>query len=159
FVREVLPAVRAKAGDVPLHIYGSSMTEEVKALEDDLVQPAGFIEEIAEAYDGHRIFVAPLLSGAGIKGKVLSALAHGVPCVMTPIAAEGIGLRHKHDCFIAETPAEWSEAVKALNEDDALWQRISGNALDYIREAYSFEVGREKMRKAFEAADMFLSLD
>jgi GT2 family glycosyltransferase len=159
FVRDVMPVIMARAGRMPLWIYGSGMTDEIRRLRDDVVHPEGFIADMADAYDRHRIFVAPLLSGAGIKGKVLAALARGTPCILTPTAAEGIGLRHKHDCFIATTPEGWAEAVRMLNEDDALWERISANALSYMREAYSFDVGRARMREAFETVDMFQSLD
>ena len=82
-----------------------------------------------------------------------------MPCVLSPIAAEGIGLRSGHDCFIAETPDEWSAAIRRLETDDELWKTISENARVYMRDAYSFDIGRKKMRAAFEAADNFNSID
>lgn len=160
FVRDVLPVLAGRAKTPPhLTIYGSGMTPEIKALASDLVDPVGFVQDIADAYDSHRVFVAPLRSGAGIKGKVLSALAHGIPCVLTPTAAEGIGLRHGHDCFIAETPTQWAEAISRLMAEDDLWKTMSAHAQGYMREAFSFERGREHMREAFEAATLFQSLD
>jgi len=132
------------------------MTDEIKALASDTVKPVGFVSELADAYDPHRIFVAPLLSGAGIKGKVLEALARGIPCVLSPVAAEGIGLRHGHDCFVARTPDEWIVAIMQLEQDDGLWQTMSDMARSFMAESYSFERGRTAMRAIFEAADMFL---
>ncbi len=140
-----------------LSIYGSSMTEGVKKLKSPKVSPIGFVQDVSSAFDKHRIFVAPLLSGAGIKGKVLSALAHGAPCVLTPIAAEGIGLRSGHDCIISETAEEWRDAIVSLSEDDELWMKLSQNAQEHMRAAFSFERGRDLMRKAFEAVDLFRS--
>ena len=118
--------------------------------------PLGFVKNVADAYDPHRIFVAPLLSGAGIKGKVLEALSRGIPCVLTPIAAEGIGLRSGHDCFIARTPEDWVTAVEKLNTDDALWQKLSDNARGHMAENFSFKRGQIAMREAFEAVDLFV---
>lgn len=155
FARQVMPRLAAGNPDLQFVIYGSAMTDEIKALESDQIRPEGFVEKIADAYDQHRIFVAPLLSGAGIKGKVLAALAHGVPCVLTPTAAEGIGVRHGHDCLIATTPTEWQDAIGHLMADDALWQKISDNARDYVRQSFSFETGRDLMRAAFESADLY----
>jgi GT2 family glycosyltransferase len=159
FTRDILPGVAARLQTPPdLSIYGASMTDEIKALESDHVHPLGFVANLSDVYDRHRVFVAPLRSGAGIKGKVLSALAHGIPCVLTPTAAEGIGLRSGHDCFVAETPEQWADAIARLMEDDDLWTEIADNSQKYMRSAYSFAQGRKHMRAAFEAADLYNSL-
>lgn len=155
FCRQVMPLLENEDPSLQFHIYGSAMSDEIKDLESDTVLPQGFVEDLANAYDRHRIFVAPLLSGAGIKGKVLAALAHGVPCVLTPTAAEGIGLRHGHDCLIATTPREWCDAILKLQRNDGLWQKLSDNARDYVRQSFSFATGRELMRTAFEAVDLY----
>jgi GT2 family glycosyltransferase/glycosyltransferase involved in cell wall biosynthesis len=157
FVRNVMTALQGTGCDMPLTIYGSGMTDDIRALASDLVTPQGFVTDVSDAYHNHRISVAPLLSGAGIKGKVLSALAHGIPCIVSPIAAEGIGLRSGHDCIIAEHPNDWVKAITALQTDDDLWLSISQNARSYMRDSYSFAQGRDMMRAAFEAADIYSS--
>lgn len=159
FAGHVMPLVEAEQPGLTFHIYGSSMPDEVKALEDGAIRAVGYVEDLADAYDRHRIFVAPLLSGAGIKGKVLAALARGVPCVLTPTAAEGIGVRHGHDCLIATTPAEWSTAITRLQTDDVLWQQMSDQARAYVAEHFSFQTGRALMRAAFESADLFSPIE
>ncbi|MDF3463129.1 glycosyltransferase [Sulfitobacter sp. M57] len=155
FVRNVMPRLVTHDPTVHFNIYGSGMGDDINALQSDNVLPHGFIKDAADAYDTHRIFVAPLLSGAGIKGKVLGALAHGIPCVISPIAAEGIGLRSGYDCIIAERPDAWVDAIQQLDNDDILWEALSQNARSYMHNSYSFERGRQHMRTAFEAADLF----
>ncbi len=155
FARQVMPLLETSQPDLQFFVYGSGMGDDIRALKSPRIHPQGYIREISDAYDKHRIFVAPLLSGAGIKGKVLAALAHGVPCVLTPTAAEGVGLRHGHDCMIATTPVEWRDAITRLQGDDALWQAISDNARTYVRQSFSFETGRELMRAAFESIDLY----
>lgn len=159
FTRNVMPKLAgAQHGDPVLHIYGASMGPDIQALASEKVKAVGFVENVADAYDRHRIFVAPLLFGAGIKGKVLAALAHGIPCILSPIAAEGIGLRQGHDCLIAEHPEDWAEAVKKLQKDQ-IWHQISENARTYVTEAYSFDTGRRLMKQAFEAAGLYAFRD
>jgi GT2 family glycosyltransferase len=155
FTGQVMPALEVAYPDLVFTVYGSAMPDEIKALESETIAPEGFVENIADAYDRHRIFVAPLLSGAGIKGKVLAALAHGVPCVLTPTAAEGIGVRAGHDCLIAETATEWRDAIARLMQDDALWAEMSANARGYVKETFSFRTGRDLMRVAFESVDLY----
>jgi GT2 family glycosyltransferase/glycosyltransferase involved in cell wall biosynthesis len=153
FCAEVMP--RLADTQAHLTIYGSGMGDDIAALACDTVDPVGFVADVADAYGRHRIFVAPLLSGAGIKGKVLSAIAHGIPTVLTPVAAEGIGLRHGHDCFIAQTPQDWADAIARLSQDDALWTALSTAARTYAADRFSFAAGRDKMKAAFEAVDLF----
>ena len=155
FIQSVMPLLDVGQHNLDLAIYGSGMGDGMHDLASDRIHPHGFVEDVADAYNPHRISIAPLLSGAGIKGKVLSALAHGIPCIVSPIAAEGIGLRSGHDCFVADSAEEWVTAIMALNNDDALWQSISENARAYMRQTFSFERGRTMMRAAFEAADMY----
>ncbi len=155
FARDVMPTLMAQCPNTHLTIYGSGMGDDIRALRNDHITPHGFVEQVSDAYNSHRIFVAPLLSGAGIKGKVISALAHGIPCVISPIAAEGIGLRSGYDCFIAETAKDWADAIHLLTHDNALWESMSQNARGYMHSSFSFERGRDLMRAAFEAADMY----
>lgn len=155
FAREVMRPLESRRSDIVLSIYGAHMGPEIEALKAVNIQPVGYIEDQADAYRPHRVFVAPLLSGAGIKGKVLSALAHGIPCVLSPTAAEGIGLRNGHDCLIARSADEWLAAITRLYDDGVLWEKLSANARDYVAEAYTFERGREEMSRAFEAIGLF----
>lgn len=153
FVREVMPLL--ESGGHILSIYGSEMGKNISELASGTVKPVGFVRDIADAFNQHRIFVAPLLSGAGVKGKVLAALAHGIPLVLTPIAAEGIGLRHKLDCFIVEKPSDWVAAIESLTKDDFVWRQISNNARSYVIDRFSFDAGKEKMKAVFEALEMY----
>lgn len=151
FAAQVMPRLKG----AHLSIYGAGMKADIEALASDMIDPVGYVENVADAYDKHRIFIAPLLSGAGIKGKVLGAIAHGIPCVLSPVAAEGTGLRHGHDCLIAETPQDWAEAIAQLSQDDALWEAMSTAARGYAAARFSFTAGRAKMKAAFEAVDLF----
>lgn len=155
FVDRIVPLLQERLPGVRLTIYGSAIPDSIKALAGPTVNPVGFVAEVRESYDPHRVFVAPLLSGAGIKGKVLGAVAHGIPTVLSPIAAEGTGLRHDFDCMIAADPHEWVESIATLYEKDEVWESVRARGLELIRRGYSFERGRSVMREAFEAVGIF----
>ncbi|MDF1726211.1 MAG: glycosyltransferase family 4 protein [Sulfitobacter sp.] len=155
FARTVMPRLAATGQPIDLTIYGSGMGDDIRALEGPNIRAHGFVECAEDAFDRHLIFVAPLLSGAGIKGKVLAALARGIPCIVSPIAAEGIGLRAGHDCLIVENPRDWVDAITLLQTDATLWQELSDRSRAYLASAFSFKKGRAQMRRAFEAADLF----
>ena len=159
FASEVMGRLANARPEIALSIYGSGMNDKIRDLASPQIDPVGFIETLDLAYDRHLVFVAPLLSGAGIKGKVLGALAHGIPCVLSSVAAEGIGLRSGYDCLIANTPVEWESAILRLYDDEALWTQISTHAQELVTDAYSFAKGRKDMRSAFETVDIFGMLE
>ena len=83
----------AQVPQARLYVVGSHMTPEVRALgEAPGVQVVGFVEDLEAFLARRRVSVAPLRYGAGAKGKVAGSLAHGLPTVCTPIAAEGMEL-------------------------------------------------------------------
>lgn len=157
FVDRVIPLLQERLPGVMFTIYGSAIPDKIKAMAGPTVDPVGFVSEVRESYDPHRVFVAPLLSGAGIKGKVLGAVAHGIPTVLSPIAAEGTGLRHDFDCMVATDPHEWVESIATLYEEEEVWQSVRTRGLQLVRRDYSFEHGRALMREAFEAVRIFNS--
>jgi GT2 family glycosyltransferase len=155
FLEKVLPELRIQLPDLKFNIYGSAMPDRFRALADDVVNPVGYVETVETVYNSNRIFIAPLLTGAGIKGKVLGALAHGIPSILSPVAAESTGVRDGVDCLIARDPAEWVEVIVRLYSDKESWQRMSQSATGFTRENYSFEVGLEKMRRAFDLVGLY----
>ena len=157
FLRHVWAALRAVLPDVQLHIYGSNAPPSLAALvsrhEGVILQ--GWVPQVATAYGAHRVFIAPLQSGAGIKGKVIGALAHGVPSVLSPVAAEGIAVAGGIDAMLADTPAQWVEAVVRIYRDEAAWKAMSARAQDFVRARHGFAQGVQQMQDSLQRAGIF----
>ncbi len=152
FANKIVPELAQTLPNFCLHIYGSGMKQQLSSIEAEYIQIHGYVKDLTNVYNRHRIFVAPLQSGAGIKGKVLDALAHGIPCVVSPVAAEGIGLRHRFDCIIANDKDEWVDAVRILTDNKELWNYLSINSLRLIESEFCRNKGEELMKKAFFSA-------
>ncbi len=117
----------------------------------DGVKVVGHVKAIRDYLNGKRIMVAPLRYGAGVKGKVLMALALGLPCVMTPVAAEGIALPDAlAGALVAADEASFAARIEALLADDALWRQVSGEALAWARASLSEEAITAAMATAVE---------
>src|SRR6266581_228236 len=159
FIAEVMPLLRKTLPGVRFLVYGSNVPKELEDMADADVVIAGWVEEVAEVYDTCRVFVASLKSGAGLKGKVLGALSHGVPSVISPIAAEGIGAADGIDLVVADKPEEWAQAITTLYQDAAAWDAMAKAAQAFVRKRYSFTVGRELMKSALEKANIFTADD
>ena len=152
FVEEVVPRLREELPGVMFNIYGSSMPERFAKMADETVRPVGYVDRVEEVYDTNRLFVAPLFTGAGIKGKVLGALAHGIPCILSPVAVESTGVRDGYDCVVAHDLDDWVSSIVRLYDDPVAWTKMSLSAREFTKRQYSFENGRVLMRRAFEAA-------
>ena len=147
FAREVMPILAGEMPGVTLRIYGSNPTEEIESLACDNIEVIGFVENLDDVFHNCRLFVVPLLSGAGIKGKVLESMAYGAPAILSDIAAEAIGLSHKVSTWMANSPEEWVAGIKACYHDALLWQKISNNCQIVAQEQFSFNKGQQMFQQ------------
>jgi hypothetical protein len=154
FITQVMPLLKVVAPNIILNVYGSHMPYNFKLYASDNVKIIGYVENLDDIFHHCRLFVAPLLTGAGIKGKVLESLAYGVPTVLSPIAAEGTGLNGGLTTLIANTPAEWADAIVTLYHDEVLWQRMSDNQKILAESNYSLDSAQAQMRHIFEYAKL-----
>ncbi len=154
FCAEIWPLVRAELPDAVFSIVGSHMVPEVEALAGDGVRVLGFVEEIAPMFAQARLSVAPLRYGAGQKGKVVTSLGFGVPCVLTNIAAEGLGLGSEDGALLEDEPAAFAAAVVRLYHDADLWQRLSDGGLSLVQREFSVDVNRQKLADLLRELDM-----
>ena len=99
----------------------------------------GHVPDLRPVLAGLRLTVAPLRFGAGLKGKVLTSLAAGVPCVLTRCAAEGMDLPEEYAAVIADTAEEFAARILLLHEDPALHERLRQAGLSYVAATCSAE--------------------
>ena len=155
FVNSVMPELRKEMPGIELKIYGSRMTKDIEELACDDVLIMGYAETLSAVYDSCRIFIAPLLSGAGIKGKVLESMSYGVPSVLSPVAAEATGLAHGTSALIANNEQEWTDHIKRLYVDEELWNSIAEASHELVTNNYSRSNALSELSKLME----YLELD
>ncbi|MFT3667431.1 MAG: glycosyltransferase [Pseudoxanthomonas sp.] len=150
FGREVFPRIRARLPEVRFHCIGAEPPADVLALQDSPgIVVHGHVPELAPYMDGARVAVAPLRFGAGVKGKVNLSMAHGQPVVATSCAVEGMHLTDGHDVRVADTASAFADAVIDTYQDAALWERLSANGRENIRQHFSLDAAREVVRRVF----------
>jgi GT2 family glycosyltransferase/2-polyprenyl-3-methyl-5-hydroxy-6-metoxy-1,4-benzoquinol methylase len=147
FCADIWPSIREAIPEAELFIVGSHMVPEVEALAGNGVRVLGFVEDLAPVFSRTLLSVAPLRYGAGQKGKVVTSLSYGVPAVITPIAAEGLGLAPDEGAIVAEDPQEFAAAVARVYRDQGLWQRLSDNGIAAVRRLFSVDANRQSIRE------------
>ncbi len=152
FLLQVWPELQRQRPELRLHLYGSGLEAGLAARwgAEAGVVVEGWVADPATVYARHRVFVAPLRSGAGLKGKVVAAAAHGLPQVLSPLAAEATGLRHGQEVLIARSPDDWCQAVLQLNDDDDAWRAMGAAAFRYASATWSRERGLALMADALD---------
>ena len=74
----------------------------------------------------YAVFVCPILSGSGVRVKLLEAFAAGIPVVSTPVGAEGLAEKDGEFCALADDPAGFAERVLRLFEDPEAAAAMAG---------------------------------
>ena len=138
-VGDVLPHLHAAAPGIECLIVGSHAPDSVRALARPGVRLLGQVPDLRPVLARLRLTVAPLRFGAGLKGKVLTSLAAGVPCVLTRCAAEGMDLPEEYAAVIADTAEELAARILLLHEDPALHERLRQAGLSYVAATCSAE--------------------
>ena len=149
FVSEVWPLLRDTGFSEHFIIAGSYVPDEIAALASDNIIVRGFVEDLSDIFGKCRLSVAPLRYGAGVKGKVVTSLSYGVPCVATKIAAEGSGLVHNENILVADDAGKMAGMIRTLCTDQRLWEKLSQSGLSYCEEKFSIRATREIIDKAF----------
>ncbi|MBN1414164.1 MAG: glycosyltransferase family 4 protein [Bacteroidales bacterium] len=100
-------------------------------------QPVIFMGEIEDAYHYMQtkgIMVVPVLSGGGIRIRIVEAMALGIPVVSTSTGAEGLDVSDGMNIMIADDPEIFSKAVVKLLENQTFFANIGKNARIFVRE-------------------------
>ncbi len=138
-IGEIMPLVRERNPRVECFLVGSDMPENLRRLCKDGIVAVGHVNELAEIFDKVRLTVAPLTYGAGIKGKVVESLGAGLPCVCTPVAAEGFDFPEALQSCVAENAEGLAALICKLHEEEEANRACGQAGLEYVAAAFSNE--------------------
>ncbi|WP_458095237.1 glycosyltransferase [Roseomonas sp. WA12] len=137
FLAEIWPLVVRDMPDLEMTIVGPDFPEEMLDGVPGRIRTLGHVPDVGPWFEGLRLTVAPLRFGAGAKGKVASSLAAGVPCIATPVAAEGMSLSEDTGILVASEPEAFAARLLEAYTDEALWNRLSVGGLEHAGKALS----------------------
>jgi polysaccharide biosynthesis protein PslH len=149
---QVLPRLRRQLPDATLVIVGRDPTPAVTALGGAPgVTVTGEVPDIRPWLTGSQVFAAPMSTGTGIKNKVLEAMACGVPCVVSPLALQGIAATNGQDVLVAEPhAAEFAAALVRVLRDDRLASRLGRRARAHVVDNHSWDAAAGAHERIYE---------
>lgn len=145
FAQQVWPLVRTRLPEATFTIAGKNPPPEVKALEgskdkgsDTGVRVLGYVSDPAPVLDGAGAFIVPLLSGGGMRVKIVDAWRWGLPVISTRIGAEGIEYKEGENVLIADQPADFADAVVKVLNEAGLAQQLRENGRRWVETHYEW---------------------
>ena len=111
FLAEVWPRVHALYPDLEFHLAGKEMPVRFRQLQLPGVTVHGFVESAAVFMEQYEVMLVPLLSGGGMRIKIIEGMALSKCILSTTLGAEGIHVRDDHDILVRDTPAAWVDAI------------------------------------------------
>jgi glycosyltransferase involved in cell wall biosynthesis len=132
-------------------LVGSDLPNHLRRMAGDRVRVLGHVADLgADVLDRVRLTVAPLRFGAGVKGKVLESLAAGVPCIMSPVAAEGLSLPADLKALVGQDEAGLAALICHLNGNAKAHGRAADAGLAFMRAACSEAAVEQALLAAIE---------
>jgi len=139
FLANVWDHVSARIPDAKLYLAGRNMPKWLVRLKKKNVVVAGEVPDAKEFVNQNDIAVVPLLSGSGMRIKIIEAMALGKAVITTVVGAEGIQYTEYEDIVIAENSAQMVEALCRLYKHPEEAEQIGRNARKLIETLYDKE--------------------
>jgi glycosyltransferase involved in cell wall biosynthesis len=149
-LERIWPAILRELPDAKLLVIGQ-WSETWKARAAVYGQPVGFtgfVPDLGAALRGG-IQLVPLRIGSGIRTKILAALAQGVPCVATTIAAEGLQLGQQGGVVIEDDETRFVDGAIRLARNQTEWQARAAEGLMTVSKNYTPEAVRSRRNEVY----------
>ncbi len=140
FLKEIWPKLHTAFPKLKFYIAGRNMPDWLNKLDRVGVVAVGEVENAVDFMNSKSIMVVPLLSGSGMRIKIIEGLALGKTIVSTSIGAEGIDYEDETDILIADEPDEFINAIKKCINNPDLANRIGKNARQLAEKEYSNKI-------------------
>lgn len=112
-------------------------------------QVLGYVDDLSE-FAARSIMIVPIITGSGMRMKILDAAALSVPFVSTTVGAEGLDFADGESCMIGDDAKNFAEALVKLMSDDMLRKTMAINAHQLYQEKYSLQALVKKRETVYQ---------
>ena len=143
FLKNVLP----KINNYTVHIAGS-ICSEIKDEYHNVIK-YGIVEDLDSFYKSTRITICPMLTGTGVKIKVLDSLSYNLPVITTTRGIDGLVNKTNNGCIVRDDPDGFAAAINQMIEDDSFYNKIREEAHAYFKQNHDIKKEEEFFKKLF----------
>jgi len=136
--KRIFPYVQHRVPGARLLLVGRAPPEALRALASDSIQVTGPVVDLRPYLDRTLIFVSALRIGAGLKNKLLEAMAMQKAIVATALSCDGIAVKNEQHLLIADSSDDIARAVVRLVKDGELRQRLGLAGRELVEKQYTW---------------------
>ena len=153
FCAEVWPLVLAQLPGAVFTIAGANPPESVLALQSESIVVKGFVsdKDLAALYQKTKLAVIPLRYGAGVKGKTVEAMFHGIPIVSTGFGVEGMPDGWASFLQPVNDAAAFANGIVRLYNNPEALEGLSRQETSYINRHFTQAAALQKMKNILQA--------
>lgn len=145
FLDDVWPLIHEAHPDLEFTVAGHGTPDHLMQRKDANVKFVGTVPDANEFMLDHELMIVPLLSGSGIRVKIVEAMALGRVVITTSVGAEGLSVENGKHLFIADTPEEYLSVINKCIQTPDLCTIISENARGFISLHHNNELITDKL--------------
>jgi glycosyltransferase involved in cell wall biosynthesis len=151
FLENVWKTVVKTLPKLELHIAGKSPPENLLKLDLPNVFVHGFIPDASDFMQQYDLMLVPLLSGGGMRVKIIEGMALGKCILSTSVGAEGIACRSGKDILIADEAEKWIWYITDYYKGMQPCESIGRNARETALQTYDNKLVIEKFVQLYRA--------
>ncbi|WP_407667813.1 glycosyltransferase [Paenibacillus massiliensis] len=150
FISEVYPHIKNDERIV-FHIIGGSPFEELRELhKPGRFEVLGRVDDLSPFFENSHVLISPILSGSGVRIKILESMSMGLAIVATTRGAQGIEVVHGDNILITDDPLSYANYLVELSNNQALVEQLRLNSLKYIQENHSMSQALFMKRRTYD---------
>lgn len=149
FLEKCWPEIHRRHPELKLYLAGRNFPEEIRSAKHPNVVCEGRIENANEYISNKQIMIVPLLSGSGMRVKIIQGLALGRTVISTTIGAEGIDVTNGTNILIADTPEQFSVQIDQCLSDHSFAENIGLSGRRLVESNYSNQAVGTKLSRFY----------
>jgi sugar transferase (PEP-CTERM/EpsH1 system associated) len=151
-VEHIKPALEEMGRHVRILIAGANPGDGISSLKRENVVIQGDVNDIRQAYQNGRIFLAPMFINTGLQNKILEAMSLGIPCITSHQANNAIGANPGEHLLACTTVPEFCSAIIDLLDYPEKRRVLVENGQKFIASAYSWQSATSPLLDCFSNA-------
>ncbi len=150
FLDEIWPDIEKLNGELRFYIAGKNMQKQFFDYDSENLIVEGEIFDAVEFMNSKAIMIVPLLSGSGMRVKIIEGMAMEKCIIATTMAAEGINCKPGKDILIADTADEFYRSILQCITKPNRWREIGENARKTVKRDHEMNTNAERMLRIYE---------